>query len=39
MKWLARFTFEREANWLLWLVVAVPFIGVLLAIVIPRLFR
>jgi len=39
MDWLTRFTFKREAHWLLWLVVLIPFIAFVLAIVLPRLLR
>jgi hypothetical protein len=39
MRWLARFTFEREAHWLLWIAVLLPLIGFILSIVIPRLLR
>jgi hypothetical protein len=39
LKWLTRFTFEREAYWLLWLVVLIPLIAFILAIVVPRLLR
>jgi len=39
MDWLTRFTFKREAHWLVWLVVLIPFIAFVLAIVLPRLLR
>ena len=36
---MKRFTFRREANWLLVLVVGVPALGILLAIVWPAVAR
>jgi hypothetical protein len=34
-----RFTFEREAKWLLVFSLLVPLVGILLAIIIPGLIR
>ena len=39
MRWLTRFTFKQEAHWLLWIAVLLPLIGVIVAIVIPKLAR
>jgi hypothetical protein len=38
-RWLMRFTFEREAHWMLWLYVVIPLVGLIIAVLIPPLIR
>ena len=36
---MKRFTFKREAGWLLWLTVVPPVVGIFIVIVVPALAR